>query len=629
MVLPIITELEFSDIIPLSTRSSIHKISFSEGINVLLAENGYGKTTLCDIIERSICSDAHAQRYFAFSRKRASKKAYIKSKWMSDVEIRLLQSLTDAGVRTRVAEKGKAEHSFSKEDYSNYLYRKLHVTLAEFQELFQSLYYKREDSHSLLGREEEEDLYSFFILVNKYTSGAPEDYQLRQKIRIKEKERKDIMDQIKKLEETEDKIRSAMRYLGVEEVSEDTLKAQYKEIETLRKEKELTIKEAEAIIQQLEKEEEIKSEQMYVLREQVYEIRTELDKLKAKRGSLELEKERILKEIKIATQIGGEKYDELRSKIKQKPICEFCGTNLDKQWERRLTIGCPLCGTEWQKLPRELYESITKIEGEHVPETDALEEALSKIDLEKEEIEKQIKEMTEKLYKVREQEKRVYDELAEVKGKIKEQDRRIRQIMGEINDFTKKATVIETQLDLLRTNVNLRAVITRKETLEEKLRTKQEELTQLKAQESSTKEREQILRTFSTVVMEIFGYGMQIDPQSMTLSLMVDGSMRAYESLSGGEKYMVDICLRIAVWKYLIAKGYARQGMLIIDSPENALDEKRLVLLAQVLNASKSDFLFIVTTRSPYFYQYLEGAPIKVKKEIQTSLFDFINKVER
>lgn len=626
MVLPIISELEFSDIIPLSTQSSVNRIQFHEGINVLLAENGYGKTTLCDIIERSICSDAHAQRYFSFSKKRASKKAYIKSKWMSDVEVRLLQSLTDAGIRTRVAEKGKAEHSYSKEEYSNYLYRKLHLTLTDFQELFYSLYYKREDNHSLLGREDEEDLYSFFILINKYTSGAPEDYQLRQKIRIKEKERKDILDQIKKVEETEEKIRSAMRYLGIEEVNEEALTIQHNELENMRKEKEQTIKEAEAIIQQLEKEEEVKSEEMYEIREQVYQIRTELDKLKAKRGSLELEKERILKEIKMASQIGGDKYDAIRSKIKNNPKCEFCSTDLDKQWEQRLSVGCPLCGTEWQKLPRELYDSIMKVQDYEVPQTDALEEAIEKINAEKEEIEKKIKEVNDRLYKIKEKERETYNELAEVKSRIKEQDRRIRQIMNEINEFTRKSTIIETQLDLLKTNVNLNAIIARKESLEEKLKLKEEELLKLKEKESSTREREQILRNFSETAMQIFGYGMQIDPKSLTLSLMVDGSVRAYESLSGGEKYMVDICLRIAVWKYLISKGYAKQGLLIIDSPENALDEKRLLLLAEVLNATKNKILYIVTTRNQLFNQYLEGTPITVRKQIQTSLFDFIRK---
>lgn len=85
-MLPILSELEFSHIIPLS-ESSTHRIEILEGINVLHAENGYGKTTLLDIIERSICSDAHAQRYFSFARKRVDKKAYIKSKWISENEI--------------------------------------------------------------------------------------------------------------------------------------------------------------------------------------------------------------------------------------------------------------------------------------------------------------------------------------------------------------------------------------------------------------------------------------------------------------------------------------------------------------------------------------------------------------
>jgi len=629
MVLPIITEVEYSDIIPLSTDGSTHTIKFSEGINVIFAENGYGKTTFCDILERSICSDAHAQRYSSFARKRASKKAYIKAKWLGESEVLIYQALTDAGVRTRIKEKGKGERTFSKEEYSNFIFRKLHLTLNDFQELFQSLYYKREDNHTLLGRTEEQDLFSFFYLINKYTSGAPEDYQLRQKIRSLERRKKEIQDQIKKLDEIESKIKLAMQMLGIEEVNEELLSLRHKEIIQEKTKKEEIIKNEERKIMELEKEEEAINELAYQIREEIYDIRQELDELKTKRGSLELKKERLLKEIKLASKIGVEKYSYLRTKIHEKPICEFCGTNLEKEWDSRIAIGCPLCGTEWAKLPRELKESLFKVEKQELPETETLEEEVAKIDVEIEELNEKIEKVTEKYQKKKNEEKELYNKLTTIRAEIKNHDRAIRDIMSEINESIKKTAVIETQLDFIKSNVNLKAVLVRKENLEGKLNELQEQLAELKAQETSTREREQILQSFSNVAMSIFGYGMQIDPRTLTLSLMIDGSMRAYDTMSGGEKYFVDICLRIAVWKYLIEKGYARQGMLIIDSPENALDERRLSLLAEILNKEKEDFLFIVTTRDALFNQLLNGTPIKVKKMVQTSLFDFIKKQEK
>ncbi len=627
-MLPILSEFEFSHIIPLS-ESSTHRIEILEGINVLHAENGYGKTTLLDIIERSICSDAHAQRYFSFARKRVDKKAYIKSKWISEKEISIYQSLTDAGIRTRVTERGKGQKTLSKEEYSDYMYREFCLTLFDFQDLFQSLYYKREDDHSMLGRQEEADLLSFFELINRFTSGAPEDYLLRQKIRTRENERKNILDQIRKLEETEDNIRNAMKLLGIGEVDEKLVFAKLKAFENERKSKEELIQGEDKYIQELEKDEEKKNKILSDIREENYEIRVNLDRLKSRRREYVIQREMLIKTSKIATKIGNEKYDYLRTKVRNDSLCEFCHTNLEKVWDARINIGCPLCGTDWSKLPSSLREGLFSIEAQDEPKTEALEGERTKVDNLLFEINQEITNIEEEELRIAKQkEEKLHDELSEIRLGLKNHNQNIRRILEEIKESDKKSSGIEIQMEILTKNVNLNAVQVNKRKILIKLEKIQEEIANIKKQESTINERAQIIKQFSETTTQIFGYGMTVDPRTLTISLMFDGSTRAYDSMSGGEKYFVDLCLRIAVWKYLLAKGFTSQALMLVDSPENALDSTRLKLLADVINNEKKDFVFIITTRNEEFSNLLKGEQMKVRKEVQTSLFDFIEQNE-
>ena len=66
------------------------------------------------------------------------------------------------------------------------------------------------------------------------------------------------------------------------------------------------------------------------------------------------------------------------------------------------------------------------------------------------------------------------------------------------------------------------------------------------------------------------------------------------------------------------------KGLLILDSPEAALDPFRLELLANLINNHKNNINFIVATRVAKFFDQLEGHPLEIKKQTQTSLFDFI-----
>jgi len=67
-----------------------------------------------------------------------------------------------------------------------------------------------------------------------------------------------------------------------------------------------------------------------------------------------------------------------------------------------------------------------------------------------------------------------------------------------------------------------------------------------------------------------------------------------------------------------------KKGLLILDSPEAALDPFRLELLANMINKQKNKINFVIATRVKQFYDLLDGNPLDIKKQTQTSLFDFI-----
>ena len=66
------------------------------------------------------------------------------------------------------------------------------------------------------------------------------------------------------------------------------------------------------------------------------------------------------------------------------------------------------------------------------------------------------------------------------------------------------------------------------------------------------------------------------------------------------------------------------KGLLILDSPEAALDPPRLKLLSNLINQHKDKINFVIATRVKTFYDMLDGVSLEIQKQTQTSLFDFI-----
>lgn len=374
---------------------------------------------------------------------------------------------------------------------------------------------------------------------------------------------------------------------------------------------------------QIEEEIDKETDELYNVKDEHFlNAVKELEKIKSELSLKKKERVQVQREIAAASKVGNEKYDYLKEKVSRKPKCEFCGTNLAEEWNNRLQIGCPLCGTEWAKLSRELREGL--FAEPEKPDTASLELKLEEIDLEIKQIENEIRKKEVEVNEVKSAERKIQNKIIELKTKLKMREKEIKSLTQTIHSLTNQRTSIKTEKEFLTTKVNLQELLRKKLDMQKRIDEKQDELEELLKLQNVSHERNQILENFQQATLEIFGYGILVNPKEMSITLMVDHSTRAYESLSGGEKYFIDICLRIAVWKYLLKNGFTRQGMLIIDSPENSLDNERLGLLAEVLNSEKENFLFIVTTRNQEFYEKLDAQIIDSGKFVQTSLFDFI-----
>ncbi|MHA1244337.1 MAG: hypothetical protein ACTSP7_07150, partial [Candidatus Heimdallarchaeota archaeon] len=138
------------------------------------------------------------------------------------------------------------------------------------------------------------------------------------------------------------------------------------------------------------------------------------------------------------------------------------------------------------------------------------------------------------------------------------------------------------------------------------------------------KELQKILNNFTRSTKEVFGYSMLADTDTRIITISKDDSNRDFAAMSWSERYFIDVVFRISIFHFLIENGTMAKGLLILDSPEAALDPHRLKLLSNLINQHKDKINFVIATRVKTFYDMLDGVSLDIQKQTQTSLFDFI-----
>ncbi|MFW9922451.1 MAG: hypothetical protein ACFFDW_04085 [Candidatus Thorarchaeota archaeon] len=625
-MLPLLKSLEFSKIVPLSEKS-VEKISFKEGINKFLAENGSGKTTLTDLIEHSLVRDAHAFAWNVFSKKRIDRSAYIKAEWFfGDEENTITHELTDAGARTRVTSAKFSNKAHTRDMYSDHLYSKTNLNLEQFQKIFEGVYYKRENDLNLLGTPGEENLMDFFELLNKAIRiDTPGSIKLRNKIGEIKRQIDLRKTNKRKYEATLEKME--IIFAGTESSADaiDTIGARKGQLERnsnqLRDEMEkkrlnsLQIEEEDQkILDKLDKDQEV-----------LLEIRLKIDSLKSNRYTMESELRRLNNELEGFNKLGNINYDQIKTNWKNKEICELCGTSIYSHWDERITKGCPSCGTDWKNIPLTVKEAVSTTKTKIDQETRDIQNEIEKISHKLRTIEEDITKYEKEEFDTTNSHKSLREQLAinntrrrKIQQENDEINQKIQRIGTELGSLSAQEKMVNQDESIGLIKVNL-------ERINYELEDLFAQLAQLERELPEQKELQQILNNFARTTKEIFGYSMLADTDTRVITISKDDSARDFAAMSWSERYFIDVVFRIAIFHFLIENGIISRGMLVLDSPEAALDPFRLELLAGLINKNKDKINFVIATRVNDFYNALDGYPLEIKKQTQTSLFDFIN----
>ena len=622
-MLPILKSLEFSKILPLSERS-IEKITFRDGINKFLAENGSGKTTLTDLIEHSLVRDAHAFSWNIFAKKRVDRTAYIKSEWyFGEEENSITHELTDSGARTRVTSKKFSNKAHTRDMFSDYLFSKTNLSLEQIQKLFEGVFYKRENDLNFLGTPGNESLMDFFELLNKaIRMDTPTTIKLRNQIGEIKRQIETRKSKRRKIEATIEKME--IIFAGAESSAEavDSIGARKGELQRDNNRLKDQMENVKSQLIKLEEEDQKILEQLDLDQELLLERRVKNDNLKSQRFALNNNLRQLKEEFEGFKKLGNIDYPKIKNDWEKKSNCELCGSSIYTHWEDRINEGCPVCGTEWKKIPKTVKESIKsnnkendardikrEIEKNEI-ELQAAEEDIAKNEKEEKEITTNLKNLREKLASNNSRRRKIQQENEEINQKIQ----RIGIELGSLSAQEKMINQDES-IGLLKVNLDK---------INYELESYNGQLARLEKELPEQKELQQILNNFTRSTKEIFGYSMLADTDTRVITISKDDSVRDFAAMSWSERYFIDVVFRIAIFNFLCESGIMKRGLLILDSPEAALDPYRLELLANLINKHKENINFIIATRVDKFFDLLEGYPLEIKKQTQTSLFDFI-----
>ncbi|MHA2332902.1 MAG: hypothetical protein ACXAEU_12845 [Candidatus Hodarchaeales archaeon] len=157
----------------------------------------------------------------------------------------------------------------------------------------------------------------------------------------------------------------------------------------------------------------------------------------------------------------------------------------------------------------------------------------------------------------------------------------------------------------------------------------QEKLLNAKQQLSEEIKKKRTSKSFDNFIQEGIRrfypkLGFEVDFNNHKITLYgedLSSTDRDISNLSTAERYFLDLGIKIGIQEMMMYYGIIDHGLLILDSPEFALDKNRRLELATILNTLE-DFQIIVTTRVVSLYDALVGDVIKISRSVR-SLFDY------
>src|SRR5690606_31144912 len=82
--------------------------------------------------------------------------------------------------------------------------------------------------------------------------------------------------------------------------------------------------------------------------------------------------------------------------------------------------------------------------------------------------------------------------------------------------------------------------------------------------------------------------------EALRIMVLDQGEERPYETYSGGEKFLIDLSIRIALSRFLAHRAGASVNLLVIDEGIASMDVSRRHLIIEAINALRDEFRKVI-----------------------------------
>ncbi|MHA1448230.1 MAG: AAA family ATPase [Candidatus Hodarchaeales archaeon] len=597
-MIPVIERLEIDNIAPFQTRNTI---KLSKNGNKLLRPNGGGKTTLIESIEYSLFEEIYKRPKRIFLQK-IEGEGTLKATWSFKNNKEMFGSKLFPSKTISITSSEKTEEKSNAEKITELVgYEPVLV-----HDAFNYLCVKRESVASDLTSSGFRKFIQIIAEKNLEASGLSELVQRRRQLAERNQHVKNKLHDINR---KKNKFKEFSE-LFFTNVSVDDIDGEIKELE-------------EEIIK-LENE---------LSRMQGFEKDLLLDPYFQKKIEFREEKSRFSQEIKSRKIVidGIEKQiNELTAIMSKEHLsagkggieipdgfekCNYCSRSLDETWTAFIESDkCPACG---RGLSGDKNNNIDAVDLEDLvfklkAQLDRERAITMNFVVQQENVETELENLEKEIYGIQTKREEIATEIGFISRELLSKKGKMStlSVLKDHYDNFDYDKLLDEEM----------ALVKEKETLTNKILMIEDEI--------NSKRKSRSLKNFIETGIKRFypkkGI-VEVDFSRGCISFNEPGELntviRDIVNLSTAERYFLDLGVRIGIQELLLYSGIIDRGLLILDSPEFALDKDRRSELAQILG-TLDDFQIILTTRVESFYNALEGEEIKVVRA-ERSLFDY------
>ncbi|MFW9991842.1 MAG: hypothetical protein ACFFD4_07260 [Candidatus Odinarchaeota archaeon] len=607
-MIPIIERLEITNVAPFQTKNIV---KFSKNGNKLLRQNGHGKTTLIESIEYSLFEEIHRKQKRVFLQK-TLEEGVLQALWSFKGRKETFGSKLFPSKTLSITSSEKPESKSAGEK----IYELIGYDFQLVHETFHFLCVKRESEATVIGEAKFGKLIQLLNEKNLEASGLTELVQRRKQVIERESI---VLEKLKKINKKKNKFKEFTE-LFLTDVSVDDLKEEIEAIEDEIMKLENEISRLQGLEKEFENGRSSYYQKKFTIREEKTRFRQEIDE----RQSLIKRLEQEIIELEMLKSSKPEKITETIGTVPEAfETCDYCTRSLKETWQEFLVDQkCPACGRLMIVEDGEEGNSKKTAGIDDFNLEDVILSKKSQIDKEK----AILANFTDQLEDVEKELEKIEYEMSDTQTSVEELQREIGFLSREL--LSKKGrmsslTVVKSHYEGFDYEKLLDEEMILTQEQERMLNAKKqvsEEINQRRSSKSFENFIQEGIRRFypkqtfdvdfTRNIITFYEAGEEIKPVERDIS-----------NLSTAERYFLDLGVKVGIQEMMIYHGLIDRGLIILDSPEFALDKARRFELATVLN-SLEDFQIIVTTRVESFYDALDGEEINITRAVR-SLFDY------